>query len=154
MTLDFALVDVARGQPACQIITANVWDFHISSNFADCLLPSPKFALSIVAKTETICIIMLVNEGHIHARNKCFLYQNPHWNWWKNSSNAICKWRHQFSHLQVISSQSNSRGHASNITWPRIQYHVSTHRISYAKSYSGVKSSPHNNSECISCIPN
>ena len=25
-----------QGQPACRIITANVWDIHISSNFTDC----------------------------------------------------------------------------------------------------------------------
>ena len=40
-------------------------------------IPSPKFALLIVAKKQQpfVCI-MSVNEGQIHARNKYFLYQN------------------------------------------------------------------------------
>ena len=78
---------------------------------------------SSIKQQRYVCIIMSVNEGQIHARNKCFLYQNPHGNWWKNSSNAICN-NISSMILPVTSSQSNSRGNASNITCPHIEYHV------------------------------
>ena len=47
------------------------------TNVTQTKIPSPKFALSIIAeKQQPYVCIMSVNEGQIHARNKCFLYQN------------------------------------------------------------------------------
>ena len=53
-------------------------------------IPSPTFALSIVAKTATICMYYVSKRGPNTYKKNCFLYQNPHGNWWKNSPNAIC----------------------------------------------------------------
>ena len=51
----------------------SVWDFAYWSSL----------------KQQWYVCVMSVNEGQILARIKCFLYQNPHGNWWKNSSGAI-----------------------------------------------------------------
>ena len=110
-------------------------------------IPSPKFAQSIVTeKQQPYVCIMSVNEGQIYARNKCFLYQNPQINWWKNSSNAICKWQHQSSDLLVTSSQSNSRAthpisrvHASNITCQKLQWsEIEPHNIHAFRIKNGI----------------
>ena len=111
-TLDFSLVDVAWGQPACQIIIANVWDFHISLNFTDCLLPSPKFSLSIVAKTETICMYYVSKRGPNTCKKQMFSFTKI---WYGDISSVI---------LLLTSFQSNSGGHAFNITCPCIEYHM------------------------------
>ena len=90
-------------------------------------IPSPKFALSIVAEKEQqyVCI-MSVNEGQIHARNKCFLYQNPQKTPPMQYANGDIS---PVILLIVTSSQSNSRAthpisrvNASNITCQKLQW--------------------------------
>ena len=74
-------------------------------------------------KQQRYVCIMSVNKSQIHARNKCFLYKIRTETDEKTPPMVYAIWRHQFSDLtSYLSSQSNSRGHASNITCQKLQW--------------------------------
>ena len=114
------------------------------TNVTQTKIPSPKFALSIVAKKQQPYVCNYVSKRGPNTCKKQ-MFSSP-----KSANNPPMQYANGDISpviLLVTSCSVQFTYHASNITCPRIEYHMPKVTVEWT-------SSPHNNSECISCIPN